>query len=127
TLKPSTPGSLFFPNAEGAPMNFFPLSRSGLLKVTRVYVPGSYGNVCTWDDPELNDLVHQLQAIQEDSPEGIELWHQIQAHAMDTALTIFGLFTVQANAWGDDKVGGVDFRFISTQPVPGFYDMFIGR
>jgi ABC-type transport system substrate-binding protein len=125
TLKPLTVQTDFFPDAKGAPMNFFPLQRSGLNKVTRVYVPGSYGNVCTWDDTELNTLVKSLQAVQEDSPEGIKLWKQIQKRALDTAVTVFGLFGVQSSAWDDAKVGNVNFLFISTAPVPDFYRIYI--
>ncbi|MGD9796633.1 MAG: ABC transporter substrate-binding protein [Acidimicrobiia bacterium] len=117
----------FFPDATKAPMYFFPLSRAGLNKITRVYVPGSYGNVCTWNDPVLNELVADLQAVQEDSAEGIRLWKEIQEHAFETAVSIFGLFTVQSNAWFEDRVGDVDFLFIATAPVPDFYRMYIKK
>jgi ABC-type transport system substrate-binding protein len=123
TLKPAQAD--FFPEALGAPMEFFTLVRQGLNKVTRVYVPGSYGNVCTWDDPTLNSLVKSLQAIKEDSPEGIKIWKQIQARGLETAVTIFGLFGVQSNAWDDSKLGGVDFLFVSTTPIPDFYRIYV--
>jgi ABC-type transport system substrate-binding protein len=125
TLKPLLVQTDFFPNATGAPMNFFPLNRSGLNKVTRVYVPGSYGNVCTWDDPELNRLVIALQAVQENSPEGIKLWKELQAYAMKSAVTIFGIFGVQANAWDDAKIGDVNFFFPASYIIPDFYRMYV--
>jgi ABC-type transport system substrate-binding protein len=125
TLKQLTIQTDFFPNATGAPMYWFPLQRAGLNKITRVYVPGSYGNVCTWNDQELNDLVAKLQAVKEDSPEGLKLWNQIQERAFETAVSIFGLFTVQSSAWDDSKVGNVNFLFISTTPVPDFYRIYI--
>ncbi|MGE3835881.1 MAG: ABC transporter substrate-binding protein [Acidimicrobiia bacterium] len=123
TLKPAQAD--FFPEALGAPIQFFALQRSGLQKVTRVYVPGSYGNVCNWNDPELNELVAKIQAVQEDSPEGIKLWKELQRHALETAVTIFGLFGVQTQVWDDSRVGDVSFRFLSTQPIPDFYGMYI--
>jgi peptide/nickel transport system substrate-binding protein len=123
TLKPAQAD--FFPEALGAPIQLFTLSRQGLNKVTRVYVPGSYGNVCTWDDPTLNALVKSLQAVQEDSPEGIKIWKQIQARGLDTAVTIFGLFGVQSNAWDDSKLADVDFLFVSTTAIPNFYKIYV--
>jgi ABC-type transport system substrate-binding protein len=125
TLKPLTVGSDFFPEAKGAPINFFPLNRSGLNKVTRVYVPGSFGNVCGWDDPELNRIVKALQAVQETSPEGIKLWKELQAYAMKTAVTIFGIFGVQANVWDDAKLGDVDFFFPASYIIPDFYRIYV--
>jgi ABC-type transport system substrate-binding protein len=125
SLKPLTATADFFPNATAGPMYFYPLNRSGLNKITRLYVPGSYGNVCNWDDPELNRLVKALQAVQETSPEGIKLWNDLQAYTVKTAVTIFGIFGVQANVWDEAKLGDVDFFFPASYLIPDFYRMYI--
>jgi ABC-type transport system substrate-binding protein len=127
TPKPLTAQADFFPDAKRAPMYFFPLSRAGLNKITRVYVPGSYGDVCTWDDPTLNQAVKDLQAIQEDTPEGIAAWKKIQEQAFKTAVSIFGVFTPVSYAWDADRLGDVDFLFVATQPIPDFYRIYVKK
>jgi len=116
----------FFPDARGAPMNILPLARSGLNKVTRVFVPGSYGNVCTYDDPDLNAVVAELRAVREDAPEAKELWAELQEIALEDAITIFGLFGLESVAWGE-RVGNASFlpSEHGQAPVVNFYDVYI--
>ncbi|MCU0274111.1 MAG: ABC transporter substrate-binding protein, partial [Acidimicrobiales bacterium] len=92
-------------------MFFFPLGRSGLDKVTRNLVPGSIGNICEWNDPELNAIVDQLRALPQsaDNPETVELWHQLEELALTEAMNIFGVFGTVANAWNPERVGGAEF------------------
>jgi peptide/nickel transport system substrate-binding protein len=92
-------------------MYFFPLGRSGLDKVTRNLVPGSIGNVCEWNDPELNAIVDQLRALPQsaDNPETVELWHQLEELALTEAMNIFGVFGTVANAWNPERIGGAEF------------------
>jgi peptide/nickel transport system substrate-binding protein len=126
-LKQVASSADFFPDAKPAPMNWFALTRIGLNKVTRVLVPGSYGNVCTWDDPELNRLVKSLQAVKEDSPDGIKLWAQVEDQAVKTAAHIFGLFTLQTKVW-NERVGNPKFIYTATgQPILDFYNVYIKK
>ncbi len=90
---------------------FFPLGRAGLDKVTRNLVPGSIGNVCEWNDPELNALVEQLRSLPQsaDNPETIEAWHALEELTVTEAMNIFGVFGTVANAWDPEVIGNVEF------------------
>ncbi|MGD9797023.1 MAG: ABC transporter substrate-binding protein [Acidimicrobiia bacterium] len=109
TLKPLSNATDFYPNATGAPINILPLARVGIPKVTRVLVPPSFGNICNWDDPELNEMVLDLQAIEETSPEGIALWKKISEYGLRKAVHLFGLFGTQGVAVDESRLGGVEF------------------
>jgi peptide/nickel transport system substrate-binding protein len=91
------------------PLTFFNLQRSGLDRVTRNMIPGSIGNVCNWDDPELQALVDEVRPLAPDSPEAIEVWHRMDAHIVETAPVIFGVFGVQGTIWNEDRLGNVTF------------------
>jgi ABC-type transport system substrate-binding protein len=126
-LKPIVQQQDFFPDAKGAPMQFFPLQRSGHSKVSRVFLPGSFGNVCGWDDPELTRLVRGVQAVAEDSPEAAKLWSQVSEQALKTAVTIFGLFGVQARAWNDTRIGNVAFYEDRTGATLDYHSIYIKK
>jgi peptide/nickel transport system substrate-binding protein len=98
----------FFPNATGAPITVMPLARVGASKVTRVLVPPSFGNICNWNDPELNALTLRLQGVDETSAEGISLWKQISKNGLSNALHLFGVFGTQGMAVDESRLGGVE-------------------
>jgi peptide/nickel transport system substrate-binding protein len=107
-LKPIAATQDFFPDALAGPAYFFPLQRIGLPKITRTLVPGTIGNPCNWNDPELNTLVDQLRAVDESSTEGIALWKKISAYGVAKAVWVFGVFGTQSYAVNAAKVGGVE-------------------
>jgi peptide/nickel transport system substrate-binding protein len=109
SLKPMAQQADFFPDAKGAPIAIFPLNRVGVSKVSRTLVPGSFGNICNWDDPVLNKLVLDLNGVAEDSPEGIALWKKVSERALETAAQVFGLFTTEAIVYNSDRLGGVEY------------------
>lgn len=127
TVKAQANTADFFPNALGAPTNFYIYGRSGINKITRILVPGTFGNICGWDDPEMNALIKQLQAVKEDSPEGIELWKKIQRITVEKAVITFGLFGTLTAIWDDTKVGNVGFLFPSVTQIPDFYKIYVKR
>jgi peptide/nickel transport system substrate-binding protein len=106
-LRPATGTTDFFPDAVAGPMYFFSLIRIGLPKVTRTLVPGTFGNPCGWNDPELNDLVAQLRAVPETSPEGIKLWQKISEYGLRKAVWLFGVFGTQPYAVNKKRIAGV--------------------
>ncbi|MGD9798931.1 MAG: ABC transporter substrate-binding protein, partial [Acidimicrobiia bacterium] len=107
-LKPLTNPGDFYPEALGAPINIFPLNRVGIQKVSRVLVPGSIGNICSWNDPALNALVLELQGVDERSDEGIEIWKEISRNGLENAVNLFGVFGVQGTAVNTNRIGNVE-------------------
>lgn len=91
------------------PMHFFQLQRAGLDRVTRNLIPGSIGNICQWDDPDLQALVDELRPLAPDSEEAAELWQEVDAHIVETAASIFGIFGLQGTVWNEDRLGNVTF------------------
>jgi peptide/nickel transport system substrate-binding protein len=126
-LVPATGTSDFFPNAVKGPAYFFNLVRVGLPKVSRTLVPGTFGNPCEWNDPELNALVAQLRAVPEESPEGIALWKKISENGMKNALWLFGVFGTQPYAVNNRLGGFVKTEIASGQPTPEIHGLYIKK
>ncbi|MGD9797318.1 MAG: ABC transporter substrate-binding protein [Acidimicrobiia bacterium] len=108
TLKALANVTDFFPNATGAPIFVAPLPRSGIQKVTRLLVPGSFGNVCNWDDPELTGMARRLQGIDETSAEGVELWHKLSENLMENALHLLGVWGTSGYTYNEGRLGGIE-------------------
>ena len=109
TLKQITGSGDFFPDAAGAPMYYFGLQRTGPPKVTRVLVPGSFGNVCEWDDPDLNQIMTDLQGLDETSAEGVALWQAASLNAAENALWAFGVFGTRTYMHNSERLGNVEW------------------
>lgn len=94
------------------PLYFFPLGRSGLDKVTRNLTGESIGNICEWDDPELNAVIEELKGLPQDAnnPDTVDAWYRLDRIALEGAMNIFGVFGTQATAVDTDRVGDVDWR-----------------
>jgi ABC-type transport system substrate-binding protein len=128
TLKPLTNATDFYPNATGAPINILPLSRVGIPKVTRVLVPPSFGDICNWNDPELNALVIKLQGVDETSAEGIALWKQISQNGIKNAVHLFGLFGTQVVALDESRLAGVELYEGRTGiPTPDLEKIYVKK
>jgi peptide/nickel transport system substrate-binding protein len=128
TLKPITGSGDFFPDAAGAPMYYFPLNRTGPPKVTRVLVPGSFGNVCEWNDPELNQIMTDLQGLDETSAEGIALWQAASLNAAENALHAFGVFATRSYMHNTERLANVEYfgdRFGT--PTPYLHSLYIKK
>jgi peptide/nickel transport system substrate-binding protein len=103
-LVPLTSQLDFFPDGTKVPMYFFALQRAGIPKVSRILVPGSFGDVCQWDDPELTALVTQAQGLADGSPEQAKVWHDINKRTLETAAVVFVLFGTQSYAYNSGTV-----------------------
>ncbi|MGD9798791.1 MAG: hypothetical protein AB7V15_11845, partial [Acidimicrobiia bacterium] len=116
------------PNGTKGAVYFDPLARVGLPKVTRTLVPGTFGNVCEWNDPELNSLVTQLRAVPEESDEGIELWSKISENGLRNALWLFGVFGTQPYGVYESRVGGLELVETSAgTPTPDIFEIYIKK
>jgi peptide/nickel transport system substrate-binding protein len=108
TLKPIGATQDFFPDALAGSAYFFPLQRIGLPKISRTLVPGTIGDVCNWNDPELNSLVDRLRAVDENSAAGIALWKKISKYGVDKAVWVFGVFGTLTMATDEARLAGVE-------------------
>ncbi|MGE0881588.1 MAG: ABC transporter substrate-binding protein [Acidimicrobiia bacterium] len=127
-IKPLTAGADFFPDAKAAPINFFPLERTGIQKVARVLVPGSVGNVCNWDDPDLNGLVAKIKSVAPDSKEAVQYWADLQKLVLDKAMNLFGIFGVRAKAYLNNRVGNPSFMVnFQGRPTVDYYNVYIKK
>ena len=111
------------------PLLFFNLQQEGLGRITRTLVPGSIGNICNWDDPELNALVDEIRKLAPDSPEAIELWQELDYHiTAETAAQIFGVFAIESTIWNDDRLGNLTFwRNFQGQPMIDATQTYVKR
>jgi peptide/nickel transport system substrate-binding protein len=92
------------------PFASIPLTRTGVDKVARNFQSGSIGNVCGYDNAELNELVDTVRAVEAGSDEAVAAWARIQELLVgEEAAAIFGVFTPQVNAYNSARVGGVEF------------------
>jgi ABC-type transport system substrate-binding protein len=110
------------------PGQFYVLGRSGLDKVTRNLVPGSIGDICQYNDPDLNDLVAKLKAVAQDSDAAAQLWHQLDKLALDRAMNIFGLFSTSVNIWDGTKLANVKFTpNFQGLPYLDFFNVYVKK
>jgi ABC-type transport system substrate-binding protein len=84
-------------------------TRGGILKVSGPFRPGSIGNVCRYDNPELNRIIDRLAAAADGSPEATDAWAEAQRLVVQESLALWANFIPAVHAWDGDKVGGVDF------------------
>ena len=92
-----------------APAGLVPFGRSGLDKVTRSLLAGSVGNLCNYEDPELNALVDEVRQLE--GTDGLQkAWWELDEYVFENALSLFLLWTPRINAYDPDRVANVVFR-----------------
>jgi len=115
-----TPGIVNDFMATGKPgMSLIPQMTAGQGKLT-LLVGDTTGNVCDYNNPELNSLAEQLEGVSESSPEAVELWAEIQKLIVDDALSGLWVFGSRLAAYNDDVVGDPVLYPLGTFPVPDF-------
>jgi peptide/nickel transport system substrate-binding protein len=92
-----------------APAGLVPFGRSGLDKVTRSLSVGSVGNICGYDDPELNALVDEVRRVL-GTDEAQKAWFALDDYIQKNALSLFLMWTPRINAYDPDRVANVVFR-----------------
>ncbi|MEX0665807.1 MAG: ABC transporter substrate-binding protein [Acidimicrobiia bacterium] len=86
-----------------------PFGRAGLDKVTRSLQAGSVGNLCNYEDPELNALVDDVRRL-EGTDEVRQAWWDLDEYVFENALSLFLVWTPRINAYNPDVVANVVFR-----------------
>ena len=92
------------------PIAVVPVRRLGLDKITRNLQPGSIGDVCNYNDPELNKLIDAVKLADPSSPEYKKAWDQLDAYVTENALYLFLVFAPFANAYNADRVAKAVYR-----------------
>lgn len=93
-----------------APAGLVPLNRQGLDKVTRNLVPGSIGNFCNYDDPQLNALVQRIRELEAGSKEHQLAWWELDEYIVRNALHLFLVWAPNINAYNPQRLGDVSYR-----------------
>jgi ABC-type transport system substrate-binding protein len=81
-----------------------PVRRLGLDKITRNLQPGSIGNVCGFNDPELNALIDAVKLADPSSAEYKQAWADLDAYVTENALFLHLVFAPTANAYNADRI-----------------------
>ena len=67
----------------------------------------SLGNVCDYNDPELNRLAAELGPLSDNTDEAVAIWHEIAALAVDDVLNVPILFQSGITAYNTDRLGNL--------------------
>jgi len=99
-----------FLNSNAPAMGIYPSNTPGTGKLN-AWTGDSIGNVCKYDDPELNAVTSQLKAVSENSDEAVELWAEASEIAIGDALNGWVVWRSQLAAYNPERLG--DY-----QPLP---------
>jgi peptide/nickel transport system substrate-binding protein len=113
-----------FSNRKLAPVGLVPSTGAGGIGKLRQWVGESVGNVCTYNDPELNALAQDLQSVSGETEEGVQAWYAVQEKVVGDALSIFVVFQPRVGAYSGDKLGGVESAYYPV-PVPDVYEIYV--
>jgi peptide/nickel transport system substrate-binding protein len=91
------------------PSALIPLRRAGLDKVTRILAPGSLGNTCGYDDPELNAYIAKLKELGAGSKEYEKTWQEMDEYIVKNALHQFIVWSPAVNVYNPDEVTKVAY------------------
>jgi peptide/nickel transport system substrate-binding protein len=109
-------------NARG--VGFFPGSSSGLAALTAWSGEG-LGNICDYNNPELNNLIAKLKAVSSSQPEAEELWHQINELVVDEALSGFVLFRPNIVIFDSERISDVTLWPLGNHLMPDITTTYV--
>ena len=72
-----------------AQMGLNPSGLPGIEKLTTQYIPGDVGDLCDYNNPTLNALTKEVEALPPSSPKLKGVWVQIQDFVIKNALSIY--------------------------------------
>ncbi len=72
-----------------AQMGLNPSGLPGIEKLTTQYIPGDVGDLCDYNNPTLNALTKEVEALPPSSPKLKGVWGQIQDFVIKNALSIY--------------------------------------
>jgi peptide/nickel transport system substrate-binding protein len=129
-IVPSTDivGDWLTPSARGnpakAPGSVFSLVRPGLQKLTRLFSPGAANNACGYNNPQLNQLITDLNSLAPSDPAAVAKWHQaVQIVANDVPVLPL-MQGARLYAWSK-KVGGIGPESFDDPFIYHWEDVFV--
>ncbi len=72
-----------------AQLGLNPSGLPGIQKITTQYIPGSIGDLCNYNNPTLNALTNEVQALPPNSPKLKAVWTKIQDFVINNALSVY--------------------------------------
>ncbi len=72
-----------------AQMGLNPQGLPGIQKLTTQYTPGDVGDLCNYNNPTLNKLTNEVEALPPSSPKLRSVWVQIQRFVAANALSVY--------------------------------------
>ncbi len=71
-----------------AQMGLNPQGLPGIQKITTQYIPGDVGDLCNYNNPTLNNVTKELEALPPSSSKLKSVWTQIQDFIIKNALSV---------------------------------------
>jgi peptide/nickel transport system substrate-binding protein len=113
-----------FLQANKRAIGLFPGNASGI-DVLSAWSGEGVGNVCDYQNPELNDLILELRGVSQSDPEAVQLWQQVNELAVDEALGGFIIYRPAIVVVDDDTVGGLSLWPIGAYLIPDAKSTFV--
>jgi peptide/nickel transport system substrate-binding protein len=88
-------------------MGLYPNNAAGVSKLN-TWTGDGIGNVCRYNDPELNAVVSEIKGVSENSDEAVELWADAADIIVGDALNGFVVWRSQLAAYNPERLG--DFQ-----------------
>jgi peptide/nickel transport system substrate-binding protein len=105
-------------------VGFFP-GNSGGVAVLNAWVGEGVGNVCDYNNEELNDLFDEIKTVSSSEPEAVEIWQQINELVVDQALNGFVVYRPNIVGYDSDRVGGVAIWPLGAQLMPDITTTYV--
>jgi peptide/nickel transport system substrate-binding protein len=101
-----------------------PSGPTGLDMLNRIFVPGAIGDLCNYNNPSLDAIVSQLNAVTPGTAQSTALWDQAQQMIVGQALAIFvdSLPDIEVS---DAKVGGNAMLPSTFYPLLNYWKIFV--
>jgi peptide/nickel transport system substrate-binding protein len=103
--------------ANARAVGFFPGSASGV-GVLSAWSGEGVGNVCDYNNAELNGLVAQLKTVSSSQPEAEDLWHQVNELVAEQAPGGFVVYRPLIVGYDSDRVGEPSIWPLGAQLMP---------
>jgi len=88
-------------------IGFYPSTSQGT-DILNTWVAEDIGNVCHYDDPELNAIAAEMATVEQTSPEAAELWSSASDIVINDALSGFILYRPAIVVYDPDRVAEID-------------------